>query len=63
MLKSLGVGMQGFTVPGSDTSDTEYDEAELRMYQKMLDSGVAPQCKAKQGTALIDCMDAALREK
>jgi hypothetical protein len=63
MLKGLGVSMQGITVPGSDASDAEYDEAELHMYQKMLDSGVAPECKGEQGSALIDCMDAALGEK
>ena len=60
MLKGLGVSMQGITGPGSDA---EYDEAELLMYQKMLASGVAPECKGKQGSALIDCMDAALGEK
>ena len=41
MLKSLGVGMQGFTVPGSDASDSEIDEAEMSMYKKMLGSGIA----------------------
>lgn len=63
MLKGLGVNMQGTTLPDSNADDAEYDEAELRMYKEMLDKGVAPECKGKQGVALVDCMDAALGEK
>lgn len=33
------------------------------MYQTMVESGVAPQCKGKKGEALIDCVDAASDEK
>ena len=48
-----------FGGPSEEISDDE-DAAELKMYQGMVRSGVAPQCRGKQGHALIQCVDAAL---
>lgn len=61
MLKSQGVKVGSGA--GADAGDDEYDAVELQSYQKMVDSGVAPQCKGRKGAALIECVDEALDEE
>lgn len=64
MLQGLGVNMGGpAAASGGDSNESDIDPIELQMYQKMVDEGVAPQCKGKKGEALIDCVDAAIDEK
>ena len=48
----------GVKLDSHDASDSDIDAAELKMYQNMVDSGVAPKCRKKKGQALIDCVDA-----
>jgi hypothetical protein len=57
MMQSLGV-----TLPAADDDDddADLDRAQEQMYRKMVEGGAAPQCKGKEGTALIECVDAAL---
>jgi flagellar biosynthesis GTPase FlhF len=59
MMRGLGVNLGGLTVPSGD-SDEDDSAFELKMYQDMIDNGVAPQCKGKDGDELIACVDAAL---
>jgi hypothetical protein len=44
---------------GSGAISDDEDAAELHMYEAMVRNGVAPQCRGKQGAALISCVDAA----
>lgn len=59
-LRSLGVDPDALNSDDDDVSDAEADAFGLRMYQQMIDNGLAPQCKGKTGDDLIDCVDAAL---
>ena len=58
MLQGLGVNYGN--AGGNEDDDDGIDSTELKMYQKMVDSGAAPKCKGKKGQALLDCVDAAL---
>lgn len=60
MLQGLGVNMGGMTIPDANSDDDDDNAFELQMYQKMIENGVAPQCKGKEGDELIDCVDTAL---
>jgi len=62
MLRPLGTSVEALGVPGPDASDEEFDAAELRMYQQMIDNGLAPGCRGRQGQELITCVDEALGE-
>jgi len=62
MLKKMGVNLQAEESDAGADSDPP-DPTELKLYQKMLESGVAPHCKGKKGWAMIDCVDAATVEK
>lgn len=60
-LQGLGVNLGGIKIPSGDDEDDD-DATQIQMYKKMVDSGVAPQCKGKDGEELIDCVDSALGE-
>jgi hypothetical protein len=60
-LQGLGVNLGGIKIPSGDDEDDD-DATQIQMYKKMVDSGVAPQCKGKDGEDLIDCVDSALGE-
>lgn len=63
MLKGLGISMGNDDDENADENIAEYDDVdpiELQMYLRMVDSGVAPECKGRTGMALIDCVDAVL---
>ncbi|TVO78443.1 hypothetical protein [Sedimenticola selenatireducens] len=62
MLKGLGVTL-GSMGAGGASNDSDIDPAELQLYQQMVNNGVAPQCKGKQGEALIECVDIAVDGK
>jgi hypothetical protein len=47
---------------GMDSDEIANDEgaAQEKMYEKMVQQGVAPQCRGKKGAALIACVDKVL---
>jgi len=56
-LQTLGINPDALTSEDEDEADAEADAFELRMYQQMIDSGLAPQCKGMTGSAMITCVD------
>ena len=46
----------------TDELGDDEDAEEVSMYEQMVQHGVAPQCRGKQGRALITCVDAAMGE-
>lgn len=64
MLKGMGVNMGDDEDEESDSDSADgIDPVELQMYQRMVDGGVAPQCKGKKDEALIECVDKVLDEE
>jgi len=62
-LRSLGVDPEALSSEDEDTADSEADAFEMRIYQQMIDSGMAPGCKDLKGDALVTCVDAVLDEQ
>jgi hypothetical protein len=61
-LRSLGVNPDVLNGDDEEAADAEAEAFGLLIYQQMVDSGLAPQCKGKTGDDLIECVDAALDE-
>ena len=59
MKKQEAVIKGTFGAGSQDVMDDE-DAAEEHMYEGMVQHGVAPQCRGKKGSALIDCVDKAM---
>jgi hypothetical protein len=59
-LRSFGVNPEVLNGEDEEAADAEVDAFGLRLYQQMVDNGLAPECKGKTGAALIDCVDKAL---
>jgi hypothetical protein len=52
--------LKGTFGKGSDEIADDEDAAQEKMYEQMVQKGVAPQCRGKKGEALIDCVDKAM---
>jgi len=62
-LRALGVDPDALASDDEDVADAEADAFEMRIYQQMVDSGLAPGCKGMTGDALVACVDAALDDE
>ena len=60
MMKSLGVNLGAGGATGSADCGDDYEADEIRMYQVMINNGVAPQCRTLTCGALVDCVDEVL---
>jgi hypothetical protein len=59
-LRNFGVDPDALQSDDEEESDAAADAFGQKLYQQMIDNGLAPQCKGKKGDALVDCVDAAL---
>jgi hypothetical protein len=58
--RSLGIDLDALDSDDEEESDAAVDAFGMQLYQQMINNGIAPECKGKQGDALIECVDAAL---
>jgi len=60
LLKKQDALMKGAFGKGSEEISNDEDAGKEMMYERMVGAGVAPQCRGKNGAALITCVDAAM---